>query len=88
MRRTPGGAAPPLTKNEPSTGVFGVGILVLGAVACEALFTIFGKALTGTMSPIANCYLVCLYGMLMFLPLAIWQARWRRAACFVRFTTR
>jgi drug/metabolite transporter (DMT)-like permease len=49
------------------------GMLVLGAVACEALFTIFGKALTSKMSPVANCYLVCLYGMLMFAPLAIWR---------------
>jgi len=61
------------TGNDAPRPVLG-GILVLGAVACEALFTIFGKALTGTMSPIANCYLVCLYGMLVFLPFAIWQA--------------
>ncbi len=49
------------------------GALVMGAVIGEALFTICGKALTGRVTPIANCFLVCVYGTLMFLPLALWQ---------------
>ncbi len=49
------------------------GVLVMGAVIGEALFTICGKALSGRVSPIANCFLVCVYGSLMFLPIALWQ---------------
>jgi drug/metabolite transporter (DMT)-like permease len=50
------------------------GILVFGAVVCEALFTILGRNLSGRMTPTANCFLVCFYGMLMFAPFAIWSA--------------
>jgi drug/metabolite transporter (DMT)-like permease len=49
------------------------GVLVMGAVFGEALFTIFGKAVTARVSPIANCFMVCVYGTLMFLPFALWQ---------------
>lgn len=49
------------------------GVLVMGAVVGEALFTICGKALGGWVTPIANCLVVCVYGSLMFLPLALWQ---------------
>jgi len=49
------------------------GVLVMGAVISEALFTIFGKAVSGRVTPIANCYMVCVYGSLMFLPFALWQ---------------
>lgn len=49
------------------------GALVMGAVIGEALFTICGKALTGRVTPIANCFMVCVYGSLMFLPAALWQ---------------
>jgi len=50
------------------------GALVMGAVVGEALFTIFGKAVSGRVTPVANCYMVCVYGSLMFLPVALWQA--------------
>ncbi len=50
------------------------GILVFGAVVCEALFTILGRNLSGRMTPTANCFLVCFYGMLMFAPFAIREA--------------
>ncbi|MGI8964113.1 MAG: DMT family transporter, partial [Thermomicrobiales bacterium] len=50
------------------------GALVMGAVVGEALFTIFGKAVSGRVTPVANCYMVCVYGSLMFLPFALWQA--------------
>jgi drug/metabolite transporter (DMT)-like permease len=51
------------------------GILIMGAVVGEALFTTFGKALSGRVTPLANCLLVCVYGTAMFLPLAVWQVR-------------
>lgn len=57
---------------EGSAPVLG-GVLVMGAVISEALFTIFGKAVAGRVTPIANCYMVCVYGSLMFLPFALWQ---------------
>ncbi len=49
------------------------GVLVMGAVIGEALFTICGKALSGRVTPIANCFMVCVYGSLMLLPMALWQ---------------
>lgn len=49
------------------------GVLVMGAVIGEAFFTIFGKALSGRVTPLANCFMVCVYGSLMFLPVALWQ---------------
>ncbi|MEJ7900217.1 MAG: DMT family transporter [Thermomicrobiales bacterium] len=49
------------------------GVLVMGAVIGEALFTICGKALSGRVTPIANCFMVCVYGSAMFLPVALWQ---------------
>lgn len=49
------------------------GVLVIGAVVGEALFTICGKALSGRVTPIANCFMVCVYGSAMFLPVALWQ---------------
>lgn len=49
------------------------GVLVMGAVIGEALFTICGKALSGRVTPLANCFMVCVYGSLMFLPIALWQ---------------
>ncbi len=58
--------------NQAPAPVLG-GVLVMGAVIGEALFTICGMALSGRVSPIANCYMVCVYGSLMFLPLALWQ---------------
>jgi drug/metabolite transporter (DMT)-like permease len=49
------------------------GLLVFGAVIAEALFTIIGKALVGRVTPIANCFMVCVYGAMVFVPIAIWQ---------------
>ena len=49
------------------------GALVMGAVICEALFTILGKCLGGRMNPLQNCLLVCLYGAAMLIPMALWQ---------------
>ncbi len=51
------------------------GSLVMGAVVAQALFTICGKSLVGRVSPIANCFLVCLYGSLMLAPAALWQGQ-------------
>jgi drug/metabolite transporter (DMT)-like permease len=50
------------------------GILVFGAVVTESLFTILGKSLVGRVTPIANCFMVCVYGAMVFVPIAIWQA--------------
>lgn len=49
------------------------GVLVMGAVIGEALFTICGKALSVRVTPIVNCFMVCVYGSLMLLPVALWQ---------------
>lgn len=51
------------------------GLLVLGAVVCEALFTIFGKVLSGRVTPIAMATLVSAYGTAMLIPIGVWELR-------------
>jgi len=50
-------------------------LLVLGAVVGEALYTIFGKMLSGRVRPVAIATWVSLYGALMFLLPGLWQLR-------------
>jgi len=54
--------------------IFG-GLLVLGAVVCEALCTIFGKVLSGRVTPIAMATLVSVYGTAMLVPIGVWELR-------------
>ncbi len=58
--------------SETSAPLLG-GVLVMGAVICEALFTVLGKSLGAHMDPLQNCQLVCLYGAAMLIPMALWQ---------------
>jgi drug/metabolite transporter (DMT)-like permease len=58
--------------DDGNTALLG-GAWVMGAVICEALFTILGKSLGSQMDPLQNCLLVCLYGVAMLIPLALWQ---------------
>lgn len=48
--------------------------LVFGAVVGEACYFIFGKALTGRITPIANSMMMCVFGVLLFLPFTIAEA--------------
>lgn len=50
------------------------GMLVIGAVIGESLFTIFGKMLASQLSPVAIASYVSLFGFLSFLPVAVYQA--------------
>lgn len=61
------------SESSASAPVLG-GFLVILAVICEAFFTILGKAVSRQTSILQNCLLVCLYGTVMFLPMAAWQA--------------
>jgi drug/metabolite transporter (DMT)-like permease len=49
------------------------GLLVLGAVIGEALYTILGKAVSGGLAPLAQTLWVSLYGLAMFIPFALWE---------------
>lgn len=49
-------------------------LLVFGAVIGEALFTIFRKLTAGRISSLANATLVTFFGLLIFLPLGIYEA--------------
>jgi drug/metabolite transporter (DMT)-like permease len=50
-------------------------LLVFGAVIGEALFTIFRKAASEKVTPLAGATLMSILGFLMFLPFAIYEAR-------------
>lgn len=50
------------------------GLLVLGAVAGESLFTIYGKMLADSLSPVVVATFVTLFGFLTFAPFAAWEA--------------
>jgi drug/metabolite transporter (DMT)-like permease len=50
-------------------------LLVLGAVAGEALFTIFRKLMSPRVTPVTGTALISALGLLMFLPLALHEAR-------------
>ena len=49
-------------------------LLLLGAVTCEALYVVFGKQLTGNVSPKRISALINLWGLLLVTPLGLWQA--------------
>lgn len=49
-------------------------MLIIGAVIGEALFIILGKSLAQRVSPLAISTFVCLFGVVLFLPFAIYEA--------------
>lgn len=49
-------------------------ILVFGAAVGEALFTVFRKALSDTISPLRTATVVSVFGLLLFLPLGLYEA--------------
>lgn len=49
-------------------------LLIFGAVIAEALFTIFRKAASEKVTPLAGATLMSILGLLMFLPFAIFEA--------------
>jgi drug/metabolite transporter (DMT)-like permease len=49
-------------------------LLIFGAVVGEALFTILGKAVSERITPLAISTFVSLFGFLLFLPFAIYEA--------------
>jgi drug/metabolite transporter (DMT)-like permease len=49
-------------------------VLVFGAVVGEALFTISRKAVSNTISPLRMATVLSVFGLLLFLPLALYEA--------------
>ncbi|MCR6109762.1 DMT family transporter [Bacillus sp. A301a_S52] len=49
-------------------------LLILGAVIGEALFIIFGKSISKTVSPLAVSTMLSVFGTIFFLPFAIYEA--------------
>lgn len=50
-------------------------LLIFGAVVCEALFTIFRKVVSEKVTPLTSATVMSVFGLLMFLPFAIYEAR-------------
>ena len=50
-------------------------VFVFGAVVGEALWTILGKAVSGKVTPLTIASLTSFFGLLLFSPLALYQAR-------------
>jgi drug/metabolite transporter (DMT)-like permease len=50
-------------------------VLVFGAVIGEALWTILGKAVSGKVTPLTIASLTSCFGLLLFAPFAVYQAR-------------
>jgi drug/metabolite transporter (DMT)-like permease len=50
-------------------------VFVFGAVIGEALWTILGKAVSGKVTPLTIASLTSFFGLLLFSPLALYQAR-------------
>lgn len=50
-------------------------LLVFGAVLGEALFIIFGKLLSNRLSPLTISTMMSVFGFIMFLPFAIYEAK-------------
>ena len=48
--------------------------LVLGCVACEAVYVILGKRLAQSLSPMRISALINLFGLLLMTPFGLWQA--------------
>ena len=63
-----------LGREKASKPVLG-NLLVLGAVIGEALWTILGKVVSGKVASLTIASLTSLFGFLMFLPFAIYEAR-------------
>ncbi|MFC0562552.1 DMT family transporter [Halalkalibacter alkalisediminis] len=49
-------------------------LLIIGAVIGEALFIIFGKSISKRVSPLAISTMVSVFGVILFLPLAVYEA--------------
>ncbi|BAB04109.1 DMT family transporter [Halalkalibacterium halodurans] len=49
-------------------------LLIIGAVISEALFIIFGKSISQRVSPLAISTMVSVFGVVLFLPFAIYEA--------------
>lgn len=60
------------TGEDPSTNLFG-NLLVLFAVFSEALFTIFAKKLSNSISPYQMALGVNIVGLIMFFPFSVWE---------------
>ena len=50
-------------------------VFVFGAVLGEALWTILGKAMSGKVTPLTIASLTSCFGLLLFSPMAVYQAR-------------
>ena len=50
-------------------------VFVFGAVIGEALWTIFGKAVSGRVKPLTIASLTSCFGLVLFAPFAVYQAR-------------
>jgi drug/metabolite transporter (DMT)-like permease len=50
-------------------------VFVFGAVVGEALWTILGKAVSGKVTPLTIACLTSCFGLVLFSPLAVYQAR-------------
>ena len=49
--------------------------LVFLAVIGEALYTVLGRKVATVISPLATATFICIYGLAMFLPFALWDLR-------------
>lgn len=67
-------ARAPLDGGGPAASLGG-NLLVFGCVACEALYVILGKTLSGRLSPKRISALINLVGLALMLPFGLWQAR-------------
>jgi drug/metabolite transporter (DMT)-like permease len=69
-----------LLRERPSSRVIaGIGCAVAGialaAVVCEACYVVIGKQLTARLTPRRISALINLWGLVLVLPLAVWQGR-------------
>ena len=70
-----GGVAALSVVKVPSSGMSTLGnVLVFCCVCCEAVYIILGKRLTLTLSPQRISALINVIGLVLMLPLGIWQA--------------
>ncbi len=59
-------------EGESTTSVIGT-LLLLGAVACEAIYVVVGKKLSASVGPKRISALINLWGLALVTPLALWQ---------------
>jgi drug/metabolite transporter (DMT)-like permease len=50
-------------------------LMLFGAVTCEAIYVVIGKKLTAQVSPRRISALINLWGLVLVVPLGLWQAR-------------